>query len=560
MTGWLALSLLLFPLSPARMTKADDLVRVAEKLYAEERWEDVLHLLPESPGGPAALDYYRGMALAKLQRWVEAKRAFELGRKKDPSDKRFPLELAGIAYTTKKYSEAKTNLRRALRLDEDDAYANDFLATIYLLEDNLEAALKYWNRVGKPSVEGIKMDPEPRLDPVLLDRAFAFSPASLLQFGEFLNTEARLNNLEIFPRYQFELVPRQDDKFDVVFRSAQRNRWGKDKKEILFSLLRGAPYQTVNPEYFNIKGRAVNFVSMLRWDAQKRRVLASLSGPLRRSPQWRYRISLEARKENWDISRTFSGNAPPLGDIRMEKAEARAEVESTVNGRLAWTTGVRLSQRKFQNQTLSQSSAASFFMDGFSLVCQAQADYKLLRLAERRLTADSMTLGQLGRMLNRTSPLFSLAEESIETRWLPLSRGDDYETTSRIRLGKALGKVPFDELFALGAERDSNLWLRAHIGTRDGKKGNAPLGTEYFLSNLELDKRIYGNGFLKLKAGPFLDTGKIAEPTGNFGSKVWLWDAGVQSKVGVFGGVTVLLSYGVDLRSGRTAFYTTVTR
>ncbi len=155
MTGWLALSLLLFPSSPARMTKANDLVRVAEKLYAEERWEDVLHLLPESPGGPAALDYYRGMALAKLQRWAEAKRAFELGRKKDPSDKRFPLELAGIAYTTKKYSEAKTNLRRALRLDEDDAYANDFLATIYLLEDNLEAALKYWNRVGKPSVEGI---------------------------------------------------------------------------------------------------------------------------------------------------------------------------------------------------------------------------------------------------------------------------------------------------------------------------------------------------------------------------------------------------------------------
>ena len=77
---------------------------------------------------------------------------------------------------------------------------------------------------------------------------------------------------------------------------------------------------------------------------------------------------------------------------------------------------------------------------------------------------------------------------------------------------------------------------------------------------MELDKRVYGNGFLKLKAGPFLDTGKIAEPTGNFGAKVWLWDAGVQSKVGVFGGVTVLLSYGVDLRSGRIAFYTTVTR
>src|SRR5207245_6852395 len=106
-------------------------------------------------------------------------------------DKRFPLELAGIAYKTNKYSEAKTNLRRALRLDEDDAYANDFLATIYLLEDNLEAALKYWNRVGTASAGGIKPDPEPRKDPVLLDRAFAFSPASLLQSGELLTKEAQ---------------------------------------------------------------------------------------------------------------------------------------------------------------------------------------------------------------------------------------------------------------------------------------------------------------------------------------------------------------------------------
>src|SRR2546428_11907351 len=129
MTGWLALSLLLFPLSPARMTKANGLVRVAEKLYAEERWEDVLHLLPESPGGPAALNYYRGMALAKLQRWVEARRAFELGRKKDPSDNRFPLELAGHAYTTKKYPAAKTKPKRPRLPHDKNAYTKGFPAT-----------------------------------------------------------------------------------------------------------------------------------------------------------------------------------------------------------------------------------------------------------------------------------------------------------------------------------------------------------------------------------------------------------------------------------------------
>ena len=48
-------------------------------------------------------------------------------------------------------AEAKRNLRTALHRNPDDRYANDFLATLYQLDGNTEAALKYWNRLGKPS-------------------------------------------------------------------------------------------------------------------------------------------------------------------------------------------------------------------------------------------------------------------------------------------------------------------------------------------------------------------------------------------------------------------------
>ena len=46
--------------------------------------------------------------------------------------------------------EPGKTLRRALRLAPRDDYTNNFLATIYFLEGNLDAALKYWNRSGKP--------------------------------------------------------------------------------------------------------------------------------------------------------------------------------------------------------------------------------------------------------------------------------------------------------------------------------------------------------------------------------------------------------------------------
>jgi hypothetical protein len=45
-----------------------------------------------------------------------------------------------------------------------------------------------------------------------------------------------------------------------------------------------------------------------------------------------------------------------------------------------------------------------------------------------------------------------------------------------------------------------------------------------------------------------------------FGSQKWLFDTGIQAKVRVLGNVSVVLSYGRDLRSGKGLFYATTTR
>jgi len=124
----------------------------------------------------------------------------------------------------------------------------------------------------------------------------------------------------------------------------------------------------------------------------------------------------------------------------------------------------------------------------------------------------------------------------------------------QVRGGGISGSGPFDELFMLGLERDNDLGMRGHAGSHDGRKGNAPLGRNYFLSNWEMDKKVFGNSFLALKLGPFLDTGKIIDSPRELGSREWLWDTGVQVKLHVFG-TGVGFSYGRDLRSGNNAFY-----
>ena len=91
----------------------------------------------------------------------------------------------------------------------------------------------------------------------------------------------RVSALEIFPRYQFDLQARDDGKFDILFRNRERDGWGDSKLEKLFLLLRGLPFQSVTPEVYNLRHQAINFVSMYRWDAEKRRVLGQLSGPFK---------------------------------------------------------------------------------------------------------------------------------------------------------------------------------------------------------------------------------------------------------------------------------------
>jgi len=54
--------------------------------------------------------------------------------------------------------------------------------------------------------------------------------------------------------------------------------------------------------------------------------------------------------------------------------------------------------------------------------------------------------------------------------------------------------------------------------------------------------------------------GKITDPTRAIGDARWLVDAGVQAKIRVLGSVTVVLSYGRDLRNGRGVFFGTTER
>src|SRR5436305_5900485 len=69
-----------------------------EQLAAQQRWQEIVRLAEGVPDPSATVEYYHGLALARLERWDEAHRVLLAGSRKNPGDKRFPEELAGVDF------------------------------------------------------------------------------------------------------------------------------------------------------------------------------------------------------------------------------------------------------------------------------------------------------------------------------------------------------------------------------------------------------------------------------------------------------------------------------
>src|SRR5262249_36324745 len=148
-------------------------------------------------------------------------------------------------------------------------------------------ALKYWNRTDQPRIRDVQLDPQTRWDPILADRTLGVARATTLELSAYRLARRRLDASGAFTRYSLDLRPAEGDEYDLNLRAADRSGLHP------VSWLRGLPYQTVSPELINVRGRAINLQSLLRWDSNKQRVFAEVSAPAGIST--RYKVSLDFR-------------------------------------------------------------------------------------------------------------------------------------------------------------------------------------------------------------------------------------------------------------------------
>lgn len=410
------------------------------------------------------------------------------------------LEEASVAFRRQDYATAARLARAHVARQPGDALGHDLLGTIFYLEGNLEAALLYWNRIGKP---------------VLSDT------------GDML----RLEDLRIAqvrsPSYAVSLEAQDDGTFQMRLASRQRLGFGTGNRWLAMAgMLRGVWHQAVMPEYYG--GQGIEVTSLLRWDPDKRRVAADVTRPFGVQSQYRLRLGADARDERWQL--------PGDAVFPLRRTAARAEVSAVPNGSWQWSAAGEWSHRQVAG------------VAGYQLKQTMRVDRALWRVPERRFRSMAHAQVETARLwMAGRSSLFTKPSVGLRAVWYPQRRGEGWVLQANAGAGSIAGRVPFDELYQLGMERDNALWLRGHVGTENGRKGSAPLGRRYGLAQFEVDRKVWSNGLLTLWLSPFADVGRMERTP-------LLLDVGVQAKLRILG-VGVTFSYGRDTRRGRNVFY-----
>lgn len=538
-----------FVLAPLSL-KAQTIEARIDRLFQQHRWQEIVQIAPPL-GESSDVDLDYGIALAKLGKWSRANNVLRDGLRLHSNDQRFLVELAGVAFKQGDYPRAQGWLEQAVRASPHDSYNLDFLATVFYLEGNLEAAVKYWNRIGRPKLASVNSEPAPQLRPALLDRALGISPATTLELPDLLKAKEQIRQLDLFSEYRFDLRAESAGDFNLVFNNWERNGCAPVWWECLVLIFGQSPARTITFNYFNIGQRAINFRSAFRWDAEKRRVTAQIEAPVGNMPKWHWGISTDIRNENWGIIESFTGPTRLLGALNLKREAVTFQFSNVMSGRWQWFAATEVSDRRYHNVLPGSVLNRTLLNEGAQLKQSFDIRSRLLSWPERRFVVNSGASFSAARLW--ASGDFAKLQGSLTLHWLPQHSGKKYELQDTSRAGRTFGSPPFDELLTLGVLGDTDLLMKAHIATRDGKKGSAPLGRNYFLSNFEATRNFSIVSVTNIKVGPFVDTGKIYDPITTLGSQKWLWDVGLEAKVDLFGfGVT--FSYGHDLRAGHNAF------
>lgn len=277
-------------------------------------------------------------------------------------------ELAGARFAQRRWDEAGALAQEAIERAHDDQFAHLVLGASRFMQDDQIGALRAWNEIGQPRLDGVNVEGLRRSRYQTVTDALALTPPAVLTADEFLRARHRLDELPTRSSARIALRP-EDDGFaavDVVLAEQQARPRGL--AEWLGAGVRTAVDREIALTVPGLTGQGELWSASWRWWGNRPRVAVGFAAPRMGGLFGIWRV-----EGSWETETYGAGGAPLARESRAHggltvsdwlsgtvRYSLSAGLDAWKNGQRATSAGASLEKRWLDDQVSLGGNATAW--------------------------------------------------------------------------------------------------------------------------------------------------------------------------------------------------------
>jgi hypothetical protein len=288
--------------------------------------------LPALPAAGACAPLIQNMVdLARAGQLAEAEPGLLAATQLCPLEAGAWRELAGIRFLQSRWDDAASLAERAAALEPDDEAGWDLVATSRFLNDEPEVALGAWGRIGRPTVDLVRVQGLARTRQPVIVRVLGLQPNTVLTTANLGRAARRLDELPSAVRTNLRYRPLAGGVAEIEAVVVERPRLPSGVVPIVATATRAWAQREVQVNAASPTGSGELFTIAWRWWEARPRVAMTLAVP---AVSW------------WSGVTTIEGSwerqSYATAAVTSERRRAGVRVADWASRAVRWNAGVAL--------------------------------------------------------------------------------------------------------------------------------------------------------------------------------------------------------------------------